>query len=565
MIQRENTSLGEYGAAVDNALSDLREKRAIERMLEGDHTLWGPEPKEIADRLGWLKSPETVGAEVTRLTTLADELKSEGIEHVLLMGMGGSSLAPEVFGKSLSRASGYPDLTVLDSTDPAAVLREAKRLDLSKTVFIVSTKSGGTVETFSFFKFFYNEVRKLTGEDPGSRFIAITDPGSGLQETAEKYDFRETFINDPNIGGRYSALSFFGTVPAALIGADVQRLLDSGREAREECSTPATEENPGAYLGAVMGDLARNHGRDKLTFFTSPQTEAFGPWVEQLIAESTGKDGVGILPVAEEPLGSVDAYGSDRVFVKLALNGESTPETDTLLAELKAEGHPVIEILLADEYALGGEMMRWEVATAISGERLGINPFDQPNVESAKIQARNMLSAYQDEGSLPPLDATATDGSMSVYSDGDSGDVDGAIREFFSGVNAGDYISLQAYLPPDDSTTGKLQAIRTKLRDEKKVATTFGYGPRFLHSTGQLHKGDGGGGLFVQITADHPNDADIPDEAGSSESSVTFGVLIDAQSLGDRQALLDNDRRVIRVHLGSDVEGGIGGLAEIIG
>ncbi|MGI8541132.1 MAG: hypothetical protein ACR2N0_15375, partial [Rubrobacteraceae bacterium] len=501
MISRDGTNLGRYEQAVSGALSDLRESRAVERMYDGDHTVWGPEPEEIADRLGWLESPETVRAELPRLTKLAEDLKAEGIEHVLLMGMGGSSLAPEVFGFALGGSEGYPDLTVLDSTDPQAVLSVAGRLDLSKTVFIVSTKSGGTVETFSFFKFFYNEVQKLVDADPGSRFIAITDPGSGLQETAERYSFREIFLNDPNIGGRYSALSLFGTVPAALIGADVGRLLESGTEAHEECSTPATEENPGAYIGAMMGELARHQGRDKLIFLASPALASFGPWVEQLIAESTGKDGVGILPVAEEPLGSAEAYGEDRVFVKLALRGESAPETDGLLAELREAGHPVVEILLDDEYDLGGEMMRWEVATAIAGERLGINPFDQPNVESAKVQARNMLSAYGERGSLPPLEPTATDGTLSVYSSGGSDDVDGAIRQFLSKPNEGDYIAIQAYLPPEEPTTDMLQSVRAGLRDRLRLATTFGYGPRFLHSTGQLHKGDGGNGLFVQITS----------------------------------------------------------------
>ncbi|AHY48305.1 Phosphoglucose isomerase (plasmid) [Rubrobacter radiotolerans] len=564
MIRPEGTSLGAYEPAVMSALSDLREKRAVERMLEGDHTLWGPEPDEIANRLGWLKSPETIRPELPRLAKLADELKAEGTEHVLLLGMGGSSLAPEVFGKTLPRKEGYPDLTVLDSTDPEAVLRVAGRLDLAKTVFIVSTKSGGTVETFSLFKFFYERVRAEVEGEPGSRFIAITDPGSGLQETAERYAFRETFLNDPDIGGRYSALSFFGTVPAALIGADVGKLLDSGAAALRECSTPASETNPGAFLGGAMGELAAHQGRDKLTFLASPALEPFGPWVEQLIAESTGKDGVGILPVAEEPEGPAEVYGEDRVFVKLALREEETPGTDALLRELREAGHPVVEILLDSEHDLGGEMMRWEVATALAGERLGINPFDQPNVESAKVQARSMLAAYQEEGALPQLQPTATDGQLAVFSEGDAPDVEGALKEFFARAQAGDYVALQAYLPPNEATTERLQGIRVGLRDRLRLATTLGYGPRFLHSTGQLHKGDGGSGLFVQLTADHPEDADIPDEAGSSHSSVTFGVLIDAQALGDRQALLDNDRRFVRVHLGGDVEGGLDRLAQML-
>ena len=563
MISRDAASLGPYGGAVEGALAELRDERAVERMWEGDHTLWGPEPDEVANRLGWLRSPENVEGQLPEILALTEAVREEGIRHVLLLGMGGSSLAPEVFGLSLGGAQGYPDLAVLDSTDPAAVLAHAERLDLSRTLFVVSTKSGGTVETFSFFKFFYNRVAEaIGGERAGSHFVAITDPGSGLQETAERYDFRATFLNDPNIGGRYSALSLFGIVPAALIGVDASKLLESGRRAALECSGPAGEGNPGAWLGAVMGELARNHGRDKLTLLASPSLEPFGPWVEQLIAESTGKNGTGILPVAEEPAGQPEAYGDDRLFVRMSLRGE---EADGPFEELRSGGHPVVEIVLDDPYDLGGELFRWEVATALAGERLGINPFDQPNVESAKVQARQMVAEYQEKGELPEPEASVEEAGLSVFSEGEAPSAQQALEDFLSSARAGDYIALQAYLPPSGGTTEALQGMRVRLRDRLKLATTLGYGPRFLHSTGQLHKGDAGNGLFVQITADHPRNAAIPEEAGQPESSLSFGVLIDAQALGDRQALLDAGRRVVRVHLGGDdVAGGLDRLAGLL-
>ena len=560
MASRDTAHLGEYEGAVENALNDLRDGRIIERMWEGDYTVWGPEPEEIANRLGWLYSPENTDKAMPEIIGLAEAVREEGIEHVLLLGMGGSSLAPEVFGFALEGKEGYSDLTVLDSTDPEAVLRYADSLDLSRTLFIVSTKSGGTVETFSFFKFFYNRVAELVGDEQvSSHFVAITDPGSGLQDTAEKYNFRATFKNDPNIGGRYSALSLFGIVPAALTGASVSKLLSSGSEMAKECG-PNHEENPGSWLGAVMGELARSAGRDKLTLLTSPSLSTFGPWVEQLIAESTGKDGVGILPVDGEPVGPVDAYGNDRLFVSMKLRGEEA--SDGLLDGLREAGHPVVEIELEDVYDLGGEMLRWEVATAVAGWRLGINPFDQPNVESAKTQARKMVQEYGEKGELPEPEKTVEEDGLTVYASQSASSVEEALDSFLAQAGSGDYISLQAYLPPADATTEALQELRVQLREKLGVATTSGYGPRFLHSTGQLHKGDGGNGLFMQFTADNAQDADIPEEAGEPESSMTFGVLEEAQALGDRQALLDADRRVIRVHLGADISGGLKRILE---
>ncbi|CAA9410601.1 MAG: Glucose-6-phosphate isomerase [uncultured Rubrobacteraceae bacterium] len=561
MGYKQNASLGAHEDTVAGALSEVREGRIVGRMLEGDHTVWGPEPEEIANRLGWLESPENTGNALRGILDFAETIRAEGIEHVLLLGMGGSSLAPEVFGFALQSKEGYPDLAVLDSTDPEAVSGRAEGLDLSRTLFVVSTKSGGTEETFSFFKYFYSRVAEIVGEErAGSHFVAITDPGSGLADTAEKYGFRETFLNDPNIGGRYSALSHFGIVPAALSGVDVERLLGSGRAAKDEL-VALGEDDPGVWLGTAVGELARSAGRDKLTLLTSPVLAPFGPWAEQLVAESTGKDGVGILPVAEEPEGPPDVYGEDRVFVSLRLRDEG----DGSLDGLRDAGHPVIEILLDDPYDLGGEMFRWEVATAVSGWRLGINPFDQPNVESAKVQARKMVAEYREKGELPEPEPTVEEGGISVYSEGEAAGevageaagVEGALETFLSQAKPGDYVSLQAYLPPSEATTEALQGMRVRLRERLKVATTLGYGPRFLHSTGQLHKGDGGNGLFVQFTADPEEDPPIPDEAGGPEATLTFGVLEAAQAPGDRQALLDIDRRVIRFHLGADASGNL--------
>ncbi|MGI8538366.1 MAG: hypothetical protein ACR2N0_01100, partial [Rubrobacteraceae bacterium] len=402
MSSRYDAHLGEFEDAVANALAELRGERVVERMWEGDHTVWSPDPEETANRLGWLESPENTEKALPELLALAEAAREEGVKRILLMGMGGSSLAPEVFGLALEKMDGHPTLDVLDSTDPEAVLRRAGRLDPARTLFVVSTKSGGTVETFSFFKFFYNRVAEgIGGERAGERFVAITDPGSGLVEAAGKHGFRATLLNDPNIGGRYSGLSLFGMVPAALIGVDLPHLLEAAREAARECSKAAGMDNPGAFLGAAMGELAKNHGRDKLTILTSPSVEPFGPWVEQLVAESTGKDGVGVLPVVEEPPAEPEAYGDDRFFVSMAVKGEEDDETRSLLRGLRGAGHPVFEISLDSAYDLGGEMLRWEVATAIAGERLSINPFDQPNVESAKTQARKMVAEYREKGELP--------------------------------------------------------------------------------------------------------------------------------------------------------------------
>jgi len=553
-------NLGEYQIAVDKALTAFKENSIISRIWQHDHTVWKEDPTEITNRLGWLHSPQVMTDALPQIHKLVDAVRKEGYTHALLLGMGGSSLAPQTYRMTFGVKKGYLDLAILDSTDPGAVLDHAKRLDPARTLFIVSTKSGGTVETISFLKFFYNWVEDALGKDrAGEHFIAITDPGSQLAETAEKYKFRATFLNDPNIGGRYSALSYYGLVPAALIGVHVATLLQ--RAHTMACNCALEGNNAGARLGAVMGTLALA-GRDKLTLVASPPIAAIGPWLEQLIAESTGKEGKGILPVADEPVGTAAVYGSDRLFVYLRLEGDTT--YDAKVHALIDARQPVVQLNVRDLYDLGGEFFRWEMATAVAGHILGINPFDQPNVESAKALARQMVMAYQKKGALPALTPTLEIHGITVYGDMAAKTLSEAFHAFLAQSKPGDYVALQAYVQPTDATTIALQRLRTQLRDRLKLATTLGYGPRFLHSTGQLHKGDGGNGLFIQFTSDAAQDVEIPDEAGAEASSMTFGVLKLAQALADRQALLNAGRRVIRFHLGKDVGGGLQKLTEVL-
>jgi glucose-6-phosphate isomerase len=561
MVARHTADFSEYQDAVEIALAGLKEERVVERIWAGDHTVWGLKPEEIANRLGWLKSPQVMREELEGISALVEAVRNEGYTHALLLGMGGSSLAPEVYRNVFGVADGHLDLAVLDSTDPDAVLEHADRLDLSRTLLVVSTKSGGTVETFSFFRYFYNRVSDTLDEDrAGEHFVAVTDLGSGLQDIAEKYRFRATFLNDPNIGGRYSALSFYELVPAALIGVDIRRLLDGATEMARACGKSGVEENPGAWLGAAMGELANSAGRDKLTLVGGPTFAPLGVWIEQLVAESTGKKGKGIVPVGSESPGAPEVYGDDRLFVYGGADGSDGEDSAGRLEDLAQAGNPVVRIEAREPYDLGGAMFRWMMATAVAGHILDINPFDQPNVESAKVLARKMVAEYQEQGSLPGLQPTLQEHGITVYGSGEAKTAAEALEEFLSRARPGDYVALQACVKPSEETTSSLQRLRLRLRDRLRMATTVGYGPRFLHSMGQLHKGDAGNGLFVQFTADDERDAPIPDEAGSAASSLTFGVLKEAQALGDRQALLDAGRRVIRFHLDEDVDGGLGRL-----
>jgi len=555
-------NLGTYQRSVENALVELKDNKIISRIWAHDHTVWKPETKEITNRLSWLHSPELMGESVERITAFVEEVRESGYTHALLLGMGGSSLAPEVFRKTFGVKEGYPDLAVLDSTDPGSLLAHAERLDPQRTLFIVSTKSGTTVETLSFFKFFYNWMSDSVGENlAGKHFIAITDPGTPLVDLAQHYGFRNTFLNDPNIGGRYSALSYFGLVPAALMGIDIRTLLDRAMTMVcncEACNCPVAGNNIGGRLGVVLGEVAKA-GRDKVTLVTSSQIESFGDWTEQLIAESTGKDGKGILPVVREPVGLPANYGKDRLFVYVGLEGDESQ--DAALAELEREGNPIVRLSLRDLYDLGGQFFLWEMAIAVAGYRLGINPFDQPNVEAAKVLAREITAEYREKGLLPIESALIEKDGIAVYGEVMADGPESALTTFLEQAKPGAYITLQAYLQPTAEMDSALQTLRTRLRNRFRLATTLGYGPRFLHSTGQLHKGDAGRGLFVQFTADDQRDAPIPDEAGSPESSMTFGVLKAAQAIGDRQALISRGRKVIRFHLSKDAVGGLKRLA----
>jgi len=554
---------GSWQPSVNQALSRMADDQILRRIRKHDHTVWKPDPADIVNRLGWLTSPEKMGALRQEMANLADDLRNEGFTHALLMGMGGSSLAPEVFRFTFGVKKGYLDLAVLDSTDPRVVGTFSELLDPLKTLYIVSTKSGGTVETHSFFKYFYNKTMEIMGvTKAGRHFIAITDPGSRLEALGRELGFRKVFLNDPNIGGRYSALSCFGLVPAALVGVDLETLLDRAT------AMAAPDREAGAHLGAIMGELALA-GRDKLTLIVSPAISHFGSWVEQLIAESTGKEGKGILPVDGEAVLSPDDYANDRLFVYLRLKGDAAH--DEQVRVLKEAGHPLVEIYLNDLYDIGGEFFRWEMATAVAAYRMGINPFDQPNVESAKVSARQILAAYQEAGRLPELVPTLSEGGMSVYTDDTADSVETALKRFLAPAQMDEgktgphpYIALQAYLQPSPESDEALAHLRTRLLTRFKSATTLGYGPRFLHSTGQLHKGDGGHGLFIQFTDDLSTDIGIPDTPGEAGATMAFGTLMAAQALGDRQALLDAGRKVIRFHLGREINGGLKRLARIV-
>ena len=539
-------SPGAYHHQIEAALRRLTAERIIPRIWQHDHTVWKPDPAEIANRLGWLHAPETMRAHIDDIMALVEAVQAEGYTQALLLGMGGSSLAPEVFSRMFG---GVPPerlkLAVLDSTDPGAVLAQAAQHDPAQTLYIVSTKSGGTVETLSFFKFFYNRAVEALGvAKAGQHFVAITDGGSRLDALAREHRFRSLFLNDPTIGGRNAALSLFGLVPAALVGVDLARLLDRGAAMAALCQGTEAADNPGAWLGAILGTLA-GLGRDKLTLVCAPELASFADWVEQLIAESTGKEGKGIVPVAHEPLGPPEVYGEDRVFVSLQL-GEDAPD-EAALARLEEAGHPVVRLSLADRYDVGGQYFLWEMATAVASHLLGVNSFDQPNVESAKARARELVAAYTERGQLPGVESAPLTAE--------------ALRRFLAEARPGDYVALQAYLTPTEATTVALQALRLELRDTYRLATTLGYGPRYLHSTGQLHKGDRGNGLFLQFIAGTVQDVPIPDSAGEAASSITFGVLKEAQAAGDYLALVENERRVIRFDLGADVLTGLRRLA----
>ena len=551
--------LGGLQPAVEERLRRWQADRFVPRLWEKDYRLWSPEPApELTDRLGWLNLPETMREQMDSVAAFAENAKAEGTKHVVLLGMGGSSLAPEVFQRMFGSAPGYPELRVLDSTHPEAVRAVEAAVDLSRTLFLVSSKSGTTTETLSFLHYFWQRLSQ-TGSSgktnaPGSHFVAITDPGTPLEKLASERSFRRVFLAPEDVGGRYSALSVFGIVPAALIGVDVRGLLDRTRQMAGACTcSPAGgQQNPGLALGAALGESALA-GRNKLTFIVSPSLEALPLWFEQLIAESTGKDGKGIVPVAAEPLDEPNAYGSDRLFVRLSTQEKQDKALESRIAVLEAAGHPLVRIELAEKEDLGQEFFRWEVAVAAASAALGIHPFNQPDVQLAKELSRKAM-AEQSGQAKRWGDERAKGLSMERGEE-----LRERLGSWLAEAQAGDYLAIQAYLSPTAETEAALQSIRVRLRERLNLATTVGFGPRFLHSTGQLHKGGPNTGLFLQLVDEPATDLPVP------ETSYSFGRLIRAQALGDFQALWQRGRRALQVSLGNDIPAGLRELQAVLG
>ena len=530
----------------------MNPNEVAERIWRKDASLWKSDPdsvKIINNSLGWLTVADEMLEVVDDLVAFADSIRSRGFQHVMVCGMGGSSLCPEVLAKTFGRQAGFPELLVLDSTDPDVIAAFKERIDIKRCLFIIASKSGSTTEPNMFQKFWYHELSERR-DNPGDNFIAITDPGSPLVDTAQELKFQRTFLNQPDIGGRYSALSYFGMVPAALMGIDVRRLLEGATKAAR--STEAAMQ-----LGMTMGECAST-GRDKLTLVIDRRLETLGLWIEQLIAESTGKEGKGILPVNGEPLGSPEVYGEDRLFVSISMGAVSEV---TRLEALAEAGHPVVYRELSDVYDLGAEFFSWEFATAVAGWRLGINPFDQPNVQEAKDATKELLSSFERRGRLEERKQIATDDLITIYGADDAPKADSVaevIRGQLATIQPGDYIAFLNFIEDTPEIDQQFQKLRAQLRDATRCAITVGYGPRFLHSTGQLHKGGPDTGVFFQVIADDQADFAIPGEP------YTFSILKQAQALGDFRALLKRGRRLIGIELGKDTVAGLRRLLELI-
>jgi transaldolase / glucose-6-phosphate isomerase len=532
--RRNDGSLLEHAATCETALQHLQNDRIVQRIWDKDHTVWRPDPHEITNRLGWLTVTNDMRPMLQDLQALANELRGEGYAHVVLMGMGGSSLGTEVLRHSLGSGPGYPELIVLDSTEPGWVQGVSAAIDPGSTLFIASSKSGGTAEVHSFYRYFRDKVEQAVGSsEAGTHFVAITDPGTSMERLGKDEGFRRVFLNPEDIGGRYSVLSLFGLVPAALAGMDVERLLTEADRMRGECAaTIPPSANPGAWLGATLGSLAKA-GVDKLTLVTSPTLGSYGLWAEQLIAESLGKEGKGIIPIASEPISTPDHYSKDRLFVYLRLDRDDNDATDAHIQALDRAGHPTVCLEMRDHYDLSAEFFRWEFATAVAGHILDVHPFDQPNVQEAKDLTQQGLERYRAEGRLPTPAATPTP------------------AELLATAQAGDYVVLQAYLTQSAELDATLRDLRLAILERYKLPVASGYGPRYLHSTGQLHKGGPPTGIFIQLVQEHADEVPIPGEPYS------FRVLAESQALGDMEALQSRDRRVARVSLGSDAVSGI--------
>ncbi|HEY6464568.1 MAG TPA: bifunctional transaldolase/phosoglucose isomerase [Candidatus Acidoferrales bacterium] len=554
--------------AVKATLADWKSGNKIKRLWDRDASLWTN--TDESQWLGWLNIVEEQTAHRDQFSKIATEISSAGFTHAALLGMGGSSLCVEVLKLTFGKIPGHPEFVVLDSTDPAQIRALEKQLDLAKTIFIVSSKSGSTLEPNIFKQYFFERVKQTVGAaEAGKHFIAITDPGSKMEQVAETDGFRHVFYGVPSIGGRYSALSDFGMIPGAIQGLDVTKLLGRADAMVRACSVnvPA-DENPGVILGAILGTLQKA-GRDKVTIFASPAISDLGAWLEQLLAESTGKQGKGLIPVDRESIGTSSVYGNDRVFAYLRYEPAPDAKQDAAVTALEKAGQPVIRISVPDLYDVAGEFFRWEIATAVAGSIIGIDAFNQPDVEASKVETRKLTSEYEQKGSLPPESPIAADGGILLYTDprnaatlkqgvGKETNLAAYLRVHLNQLRAGDYFATLAYIQMNDAHESRLQAIRHAVRDNKRVATCLGFGPRFLHSTGQAYKGGPNTGVFLQITCDDAADLPVP------QQKYSFGVVKAAQARGDFQVLAERGRRALRVHLGTDLEGGLNQLHKAI-
>jgi glucose-6-phosphate isomerase len=558
---------GNLSAAVKTALDDWRKNDKVRRLWQGDASVWTS--ADEGKWLGWLRIVEAQLGQIQHLNQIATEVKAAGFKHALLLGMGGSSLCPEVMRETFGKVAGFPELHVLDSTDPAQIKAIEASVDIANTLFIVSSKSGSTLEPNIFKQYFFERAKQVVGEkEAGSRFIAVTDPGSKMEKVAQADKFRRIFFGLPSIGGRYSALSDFGMAPAAVMGVDVKRFLDLTEEMVQACGpeVPAGD-NPGVVLGAILGAGA-NQGRDKVTIVASPGIADLGAWLEQLLAESTGKVGKGLIPVDGERLGERARYGNDRVFVYLRLQSAPDAAQDQLIAALENADQPVVRILVGQPYYIGQEFFRWEIATAVAGSVIGIHPFNQPDVEASKLATRALTEEYEKNGKLPAEAPFFEGGGIKLYADANNSaalkqtaqesSLAAFLKAHLSRIQPGDYFAILAYIQMNAAHNASLQAMRHPVRDAKRVATCVGFGPRFLHSTGQAYKGGPNSGVFLQITCDDAADFPVP------QQKYTFGVVKAAQARGDFQVLSERGRRALRVHLGADVNAGMKQLESAI-
>jgi len=563
-LSRLKSSLPEsLAASVKSTIGDWQSGKKMQRLWQRDASLWTGDDED--KWLGWLDIAQYQIEHPVELRNLAKEVWSAGFKDVLLLGMGGSSLCPEVLRMTFGKIAGYPELHVLDSTDPAQVKAAEDKIDIARALFIVSSKSGSTLEPNIFKQYFFERTKQVVGADKaGSHFIAVTDPGSKMQQVAEGDRFRHIFFGRPSIGGRYSALSNFGMVPAAAMGVDVKKFLDRTQEMVRACGPePALEENPGAVLGIILGEAARA-GRDKVTIITSPDISDLGAWLEQLLAESTGKLGKGIIPVDREALAAPEVYGHDRVFAYVHTEHATDVGVDAKVEALEKSGHPVLRISMADIYDLGAEFYRWEIATVVAGSILGINAFNQPDVEASKIVTKSLTAEYEKTGSLPAEKPVVEDGGIKLFTDdknaaelawavGGDKSLAGYLKAHLGRIGARDYFAVLGYIQMNAEHEKSLQVIRHAVRDKKRVATCLGFGPRFLHSTGQAYKGGPNSGVFLQVTCDDVVDLPVPGQ------KYTFGTVKAAQARGDFQVLAERGRRALRVHLHA-VESGLATL-----